>query len=522
MSTNILTPTPPTSATEALALELRGVHKSFASVEVLKGVDLLLGKGKILALLGENGAGKTTLMNILGGVLAADSGRILIDGAETAVRSPAAAREHGIAFVHQELNVVNDLKVYENVFLGEELRKSFSLDVKRMIARTAEILERLEVDIDPCAKVSRLDASYKQVVEIAGALQKEAKIIIFDEPTSALTNVEIDVLFGVMRTLKKHGASMIFISHKLNEVLEICDSYLVMRDGMAVAHDRVRQPDGKTVATAELAKHMVGKTVLNHVAACDVTPGGIVLEARGLGDGKHFFDIDFQVRRHEIVGLTGLLGDGRSELARCLFGCRKTYDGSILVDGKAVRVASETAAKNLGIGYIPGNRKENGIIPLMSVKHNFSLAYIRDFTRYKVIQNRRETAACLKSVADLNTKTADINNRITSLSGGNQQKVVLAKWLQADLKVLLLDNPTQGVDVGAKADIYGIIAALARAGLALVVVSSEAQEIMCLCDRVYVMHQGRISGMLERRDMSEDKIMLLATTPGEERTRCDQ
>jgi len=495
-------------------LEMKNITKSFSGVSVLKNIDLSARKGEILALLGENGAGKTTLMNILGGVLQADKGQIFLEGSPADIKDTADAKKYGIAFVHQELNVVNHLRVYENIFLGSEIKKGPMLNQKEMAARSAEILSRLNVTINPSAWVSSLDASYKQVVEIAGALQKNAKLLIMDEPTTALSSVEIETLFNTMRSLKSHGITIIFISHKLGEVLEICDSYCVMRDGGVVARADVVREGADRTTPAQLAMYMVGRRVSEEAVLSGGKPGKEVLRVESLGDGRRFSNINFTVHASEIVGFTGLIGDGRSEMAQCIFGCLRNYHGRIFMNGKVERINSQSKAKRLGIGYIPQNRKENGIFPSTTVKHNISIIAIQNFIRAFIINGRKETEACLKSVKNLNIKAADINNLIVSLSGGNQQKVVLAKWLETDLDLIIFDNPTQGVDVGAKAEIYAIIANLARDGMAVMVLSTEAQEIMRICDRVYVMYQGNINGKLERNEMTEDKIMLMATTPG--------
>lgn len=490
-----------------MALSMRQIVKSFDANRVLKGVDFSVGAGEIRALIGENGAGKSTLMNILGGVLQADSGSIEINGKEAGFTKPKDAIDAGIAFIHQELNLVNDLNVYENLFIGRELRKKNGLlDHAEMARQTREVLLRLEIEIDPRTMLSELDASYKQIVEIARALLMKATTIIMDEPTTSLTDVEIARVFKMMRTLREQGVSLVFISHKLKEILEVCDTYTVLRDGEVVMQGNVAD-----VTELDLARHMVGHDVRTEKLSRKMNIGGEALRVEKLSRGRDFENISFTLRAGEILGFTGLLGDGRSELFTSVFGATPDYTGNIYVDGKKMHMRSTTAAYRAGLGYVPRNRKENGIIRDMSILHNGSIVTYGKIRKGMWIDHKKEKANMEKNRAELSIKMGAMDDLITSLSGGNQQKVVLAKWLSAAPKVLIFDNPTQGVDVGAKEEIYDIILRLAENGVGIVILSSEAQEIIRLCDRTVVMYHGREQGVLEADEMTEGNIMVLAT-----------
>ena len=489
-----------------MALSMIGIEKSFGANNVLKGVDFSVGNGEIRALIGENGAGKSTLMNILGGVLQPNKGEIRIDGNTVTFSVPRDSMDAGIAFIHQELNLVNDLNIYENLFLGRELKKGLKLDKKTMIARAAEVLKKLNVDLDPCEPLSSLDASYKQIIEIARALLFNARTIIMDEPTTSLTEVEIERVFEMMRTVKQQGVSMVFISHKLGEILTICDTFTVLRDG-----EVAQQGSIEGVTERDLARWMVGHEVRTEKLQRRMNIGREVLRVEHLSSERVFEDVSFSLKSGEILGFTGLLGDGRSELFQAVFGVNPDYTGSISVDGKSVKFKSTTQAYAAGLGYVPRNRKENGIIKDMSVLENASIVTYDLFSRAGVIQHAKVRSNMETRVKELSIKVDDIDLPITSLSGGNQQKVVLAKWLSAEPKVLIFDNPTQGVDVGAKEDIYDIILKLAEQGVAVVILSSEAQEIIRLCDRALVMYHGQVRGELSDKQLNEHDVMLLAT-----------
>ena len=488
-------------------LSMKKIVKSFGANDVLKSVDFSLGEGEICALLGENGAGKSTLMNILGGVLQPDSGTIELDGKPVSFAGPAQSLGAGIAFIHQELNLINDLPVYENMFIGRELKKrSGFLDHAAMYQKTKELFERMGLDIDPGAMVSTLDASFKQIVEIARALMMNASIIIMDEPTTSLTDPEIERVFDMLRTLRRQRVGVVFISHKLREVMEICDRYTVLRDGVMVASGFV-----KDTSTAELARHMVGHEVTSRRRESRGRLGAEVLRLEKLTQEPHFRNVSLSVRAGEVLGVTGLLGDGRSELFRAVFGAQGHYEGQIYLHGNAVTMHSTQQALSLGIGYLPRNRKENGIIKDMDILENGSIVTLPRLTRFGLIDRKRQMAEFGRQKESLRIKMGRETDPISSLSGGNQQKVVLAKWLSANPSLLILDNPTQGVDVGAKEEIYEIIQRLADGGVAVVVLCSEAQEIIRLCDRALVMYHGTVQAEVSGVTMNEHEMMRLAT-----------
>lgn len=492
-------------------LEMKGIKKIFDAIAALKSVNFTLNKGEIHALIGENGAGKTTLMNVLGGVIEPDEGEIIFFQKPIKIRNPYESKALGIAFIHQELNVINDLMVYENLFLGSEIMTRWgSLNTKAMQAKTKEILDIMQVKLDPRSMVRNLDTSYKQVVEIAKALLMNAKIIIMDEPTTSLTNVEIEHFFDVIRTLKNNGVSLIFISHKLQEIVTVCDTYTVLRNGEVVADGKIYYGEN-IVSVTELARYMVGRDMLSTDTYKQHQTGEVVLDVKNLTSANEFRNVSFQLRRGEIAGFTGLLGDGRSELAQCIFGCRNNYSGEIRVKGKLCNINHPQKALSQGIGYIPRNRKENGIIKDLSIIENITIVTLNNYSKFQIINHKREKKDSAKVIKSLNIKISKMENLITSLSGGNQQKVVLAKWLEANPDILICDNPTQGVDVGAKNEIYNIIMELALQGIAIIVMSSEPQEIFRICDRAYIMYHGDIRGVLERDEITEENIMLLST-----------
>lgn len=490
-----------------MTLEMRDICKAFGANIVLRSVSLSLKEGEICALLGENGAGKSTLMNILGGVLPADSGSIIIDGKEVSFATPAESLNAGIAFIHQELNLINDLPIYENMFIGRELRtKGGLLDLNTMIKKTQEVFDQMDIQMDPRTMVRELDASYKQIVEIARALMMNASIIIMDEPTTSLTEPEIQRVFEMMRMLQKKGVGIIFISHKLQEVLDICTHYTVLRDGVMVSTGNTAQ------ATIDsLAHDMVGHDVRTESLSRKAKLGGSVLRAEKLSSQKDFRDISFEVRAGEVLGFTGLLGDGRSELFLDIFGAGGKYTGQVFLEDKPVRIANTTKALHHGVAYVPRNRKENGIIKDMDILENGSIVTWPTIAHLGFINRKKQRDNFERQAKDLHIKMGASTDSILSLSGGNQQKVVLAKWLSSNPKVLVLDNPTQGVDVGAKEEIYDIILRLADNGVAVIVLSSEAQEIIRVCNRALVMYHGALQGEVEGSTMNEHDIMKLAT-----------
>ncbi|MEQ6389980.1 sugar ABC transporter ATP-binding protein [Bacillaceae bacterium S4-13-58] len=490
-----------------MIIEMKNIRKSFGSNDVLKDVSFTLQGGEICALLGENGAGKSTLMNILGGVHSMDEGSIVVDGKIMNFTNPAQSQEAGIAFIHQELNLINDLPIYENMFIGRELKtRRGSLDLEAMIKKTEDIFRQMDVDLDPKKMVRDLDSSYKQIVEICRAMMTNASIIIMDEPTTALTDQEIERVFHMMKTLKQYNVGIVFISHKLNEVMKVCDRYLVLRDGILVAEGTVQE-----VTTREIAHYMVGHDVRTDSLRRKKEAGNEVLRVENLTFDPNFRDISFSVHAGEILGVTGLLGDGRSELFQSIFGADQISSGKIFLNGKEVTIRSTTQAIKEGIAYLPRNRKENAIIKDMNIIENASIATWPKFSKKGIINREKHEKTFEEQRSALRLKMGEITDSIASLSGGNQQKVVLAKWLAANPQLLILDNPTQGVDVGAKEDIYDIILELANENIAVVVLSSEAHEIIRVCDRSLVMYHGIIQGEVAGEAMNEHNIMSLAT-----------
>lgn len=489
-------------------LKMEGISKSFGSNLVLDKVSFEIEGGEIKALLGENGAGKSTLMNILGGVIDKNEGHVFLDGKEVVFSNPKDAMDSGIAFIHQELNLINDLAIYENLFIGREKKKNKCfLDHKSMQEEGAAVFERMGIDLDVRAMVRDLDASYKQIVEIMRAMMMNARLIIMDEPTTSLTDPEIERVFSFMRRLKSEGVAIIFISHKLNEVMSICDSYTVLRDGHMVANGSV-----KSVTTSEIASMMVGHAIdaKNRVKKSESKEE--VLRVESVSDGRHFDNISFSLYKGEVLGFTGLLGDGRSELFLSLFGDGRAYKGKMFLNGKEKRMKNTSQAVDEGIAYVPRNRKENGIIKDLSILENGSLVTLSRNRKFHLFIDKEKTEKDFEEQKkNLRIKMERNEDLITSLSGGNQQKVVLAKWLSSSPHVLVLDNPTQGVDVGAKEDIYEIIAELAEKGVSVIVLSSEAQEIMRVCSRCFVLYHGKMMGELEGDQINENTIMKLAT-----------
>ena len=488
-------------------LEMKGIHKAFSGVHALKGVDFTLEEGEIHALLGENGAGKSTLMNILGGVFPADSGDILLSGNKVQIASPQDSKGLGISFIHQELNLIPDLMVYENLFLGSELITRYrTVDTNQMIKEAERVMEMIGVQLDPKALVGDLDSSLKQVIEIGKALLQESNIIIMDEPTTSLTDKEITSIFQVIRTLRDKGVSIIFISHKLKEVIQLCDRYTVLRDGELSSAGYIRDTDEE-----QLAQAMVGKDLSHQKVYRQRTFGQAVLEVKELGSGHVCKGVSFTLRKGEVLGITGLSGAGHSEMVECLIGYRKKETGTIFIHGKEVHIRHPKQALARGVGLVPKNRKENAIIKDLSILENFSLPSLGKLLRAGMIQEKLELKRYLAHKKQINIKANDPSLPITSLSGGNQQKVILAKWLEADADIIVLDNPTQGVDVGAKSEIYQLIMALAGEGKSFIVLSSEIPEILKLCDRVIVMYQGEMTACLDREEATEGRIMMYAT-----------
>jgi ABC-type sugar transport system ATPase subunit len=494
-----------------MLLDMKKISMNFDSVAALKEVDFTLEKGEIHGLLGENGAGKSTLMNILGGVLKPTSGEVFLEDNKLEDLDERKASKLGIRFIHQELNLVNDLTVQENLFLGEEITTKLGLlDRQEMIDRSGEILKKTKVDIDPRTMVSDLDTSYKQLVEIAKALLFQSKIIIMDEPTTALTDEEIKNLFEIMRNLKAQGVSIIYISHKMPELFEICDRFTVLRDGKLVSSGFF-----KDINVAKATELLVGQHITDEIMK-DSHAEGTMLIAEHLSCDNFFADVSFELKRGEVLVFTGLQGDGRGELAEALFGARKLSGGIIRMEGKELNLASIKKVMQSGIGMIQRNRKERSIIRDMSILDNLAVAKNVSEDKYLLINQKSQYKILEECKELLNLKVADPNNEITYLSGGNQQKVIISRWLSLRSKVYIFDNPTQGVDVGAKFEIYKLINDLVKQKVSIILFTSEYPEIQKVGDRCIVMYKGKINAVLDRKEFSENRIMYYAIGANEQ------
>ncbi len=491
-----------------MRLEMKGISKSFGAVKALKNVDFSLSAGEIHGLLGENGAGKTTLMNILSGAFPPDEGKIIIDGKEIADMSPRKSSSMGIRFIHQELSLCNDLKVYQNMFLGEERRKGLFVDRESERKRAKEVLASLNLDIDPDKYVSQLETAEKQLVEIARALIFDSQLIIMDEPTTALSPKEISELFKIVLILKKQGVSFIYISHKMPEIFEICDKYTVLRDGEFIETGFIKDIDQKKATELLIGKSFTSQ-VVKDMYKSNISDD-VVLDVDGISSST-FHDVSFKVKRGEVVVVTGLQGSGTDELATALFGASGIEKGEIRTKKGPISSKSIRSSMRKGVGMIPRNRKERGIIPDLTISKNASLAYYTALDKNFFIAKKDELLRFEKIRESLDIKVGSPENPITSLSGGNQQKVILGKWLNIDCDVYIMDNPTQGIDVGAKYAIYNLINQIAEEGKALVVFTNEYPEMIRVADRVIVLYKGRIAHEFDRKSLSEEGVMAYST-----------
>jgi len=500
-------------STSTPILEMTGISKRFPGVVALDQVSLTVDSAEVVALIGENGAGKSTLMKILGGAINPDSGQICIDGTEVDIRSPREASAFGIEFIHQELSVLDNLDVAANIFLRREPTKAGFLkliDRKRIHQEADELLRKLGLDISSRTPLGRLPLAHQQLVEIARSLSAGARIIIMDEPTSSLTLTETRRLLEIVRELKGDGVSVIYISHRLHEVEEIADRTVVLRDGK----------NAGTIERSELThdvmvRKMVGRD-LNEMFKTETTPPqkttGDGFVVNGLRTQRYpHHSISFTVARGEVLGFAGLVGAGRSEVARSIFGVDEPIAASISLAGRTLQIKTSKDAISHGVYLVPEDRRATGLIVDFNVRENITLPNLLNYSTAKIISSTRETAAAVQAVKSINIKTPSPEMRAANLSGGNQQKVVLARWLACSPKVLIFDEPTRGIDVGAKAEIYGLIRRLANDGVSVIVISSEMEEVLGISDRIAVMHEGRITGILERSQFTEEAVMYLAT-----------
>ena len=487
-------------------LTMRGIRKSFGSVLVLKDMNLDVRDGEIHALVGENGAGKSTLMNILGGVIPRDAGEILVDGRPVEISKVRDAERAGIALIHQELSALPNMTIAENIFLGIEPRTRLGLVDSRAMNRSAsEALDRLGLNLDPRTTAGELGVGQLQLVEVAKALIRDARLIVMDEPTSALSERETERLFSVMRSLKSEGVSFVYISHRLEELFSICDRLTVLRDGEFVGS----APIGE-LSLDRIVAMMVGREIGDRFPPKTNRPGPVVLEVRDLGRGNDFEGVSFRLRQGEILGVSGLMGAGRTELVRALFGAEPAERGEILLDGRAARIRSPREAMALGMALVTEDRKLDGLFLSFGVDFNIGAASFPALAAFGVVSPSRIFSYADRMAKAMQVKSPSLASPASSLSGGNQQKVVLSKWLGRKPRILVLDEPTRGVDVGAKREIYEVIDRLAAEGVAVLMVSSELPEIVGMSDRVLVMRNGKSVGLLET-DFTQERIMSLAT-----------
>ena len=484
-------------------LRLEGIVKSFPGVRALRGVSFDVRPGEVHALLGENGAGKSTLIKVMSGVHRPDEGRMEVDGRPVDFGSPQEAQAAGIAAIYQELLLFPELSVAENVFMGHAPRLSWGgIDWDQTRARTAEILQSLDIhDLDPDAPVGALSVGNRQRVEIAKALSMNARVLIMDEPTAALTEADVERLFGIVRRLRERGVGIIYISHRLVEIFDLADRVTVLRDGEYVGTHAV-----KDVTEPQLISMMVGRTIDQLYPHRTANPGKVVLEARNVAYPGTVEEASLTLRAGEIVGLAGLVGSGRSELAQILFGVTPASAGQILVDGQPVTIKSPADAKRLGIAYVPEDRGTQGLIRPMRIRHNVSLAVLKELARFFFIDRGREQELARRDIERFKIRASSMDQVVGKLSGGNQQKVVLAKWLATRPRILILDEPTRGIDVGAKAEIHKIMSELAAQGMAVLMISSELPEVLGMSDRVLVMREGRIVAGFDRAEATQERI----------------
>lgn len=501
---------------EKYAVDMKNIVKKFFGVTVLENVSLQISRGEIHALIGENGAGKSTLMNILSGIFPYHSydGEVYVEGKKPKLNSPKDANKEGIVMVHQELALIPELSVAENMFLGNLPMKNGAVDWKKAYRNAEDTLKSLALEMDVHMKVKYLSIGQQQLVEIAKAIMLGGRIMILDEPTAPLTGREINQLFKILRELREQGITIIYISHRLEEIFELTDRVTVMRDGKVIKSLRTRQ-----VSQDELVTYMIGREMKDYYPKEVITPGQMILKIENYSvahpaytNKKIVDDVNLEFKSGEIVGIAGLLGAGRTELMSAVIGMYpKKGNGKVTIEGKVVQFKNAGQAIKSGVGYVTEDRKGSGLILRQTICFNSSLAALDRTMKYRCLSRKKETAMVQELADKLNIKTTNIHNKVSSLSGGNQQKVVLAKWIATLPRILILDEPTRGVDVGAKYEIYNIMKELAKAGVCVIMISSELPEIIGMSDRVYVMHEGKIAGQLAKKELSEEQIMKYAT-----------
>lgn len=470
------------------------------------GVDFTVGEGEIHALVGENGAGKSTLMNILSGVLAKDNGDILVDGKSVDITDTNIAKDLGISFIHQELSDWPELSVMDNIFMNNELRKGIFLDRNTMRKRCKELLANFDLDIDPDTKVSKLSVGQRQMMEIAKANLNKVNLLILDEPTSALTNNEIDKLFKLIKKLRDQNVSMIYISHRMEEIFALTNKITVMRDGKSVAVLDTNETNEK-----EVVSHMVGRDIGDFYPEMDADISNTKIELKNFTRKGYYEDINIHAKKGEVLGISGLMGAGRTEIMRSLFGLDPKDSGEVFIDGQKVEIANPIDAIKNKIGFVTENRQEEGLVLDESIRENISLLNFDKFCKNSFIDNKDENKLSDGLVDSFRVKTQSSETKVKDLSGGNQQKVVFAKWYAIGPEILILDEPTKGVDVGAKREIYDLIKDLTEKGVCVILISSDLPELLSLSNRIYVICEGKVQGEILSEDCDQEKIMTLAT-----------
>ena len=484
---------------------MRGIVKEFSGVRVLDGVSFQLSRGSVHALMGENGAGKSTLMKILCGIYPATEGEIFMDGKATEIHSPIDAKRLGIAMIHQELSAFHELTVAANMFMNREYKRFGLLDEARMNRAAAEILADLNINIDPRVKMRSLSVAEMQLVEIAKAVSTDAEIIIMDEPTSALTEAEVANLYDTVRDLKSRGKAIVYISHKIEEIFAIADEITVLRDGEFVSHDKIAAFDHD-----KLISLMVGRTLDQQFHKTKHDFGKVLLRVENLSRSGEFKDVSFEVHAGEVLGFAGLIGAGRTEVVETVFGLQRADGGEIYVEGERVSIRSPGDAIRYGLALVSEDRKNVGLNLVGSVNENITMANLEKYCKFGVISSGSEKRACDELIEMLSVKTHSRDTLVNALSGGNQQKVILARWMSTRPKILILDEPTKGIDVGAKAEIYRLIDEFAAEGGCVIMVSSEMPEILGMSDRIAVMHEGDLVAVFDRGEATQEKLLTAA------------
>lgn len=489
-----------------MKIEMKDIYKSFGKNDVLKGVDFTLNEGEIHALVGENGAGKSTLMNILSGVLPKDKGEILIDGKKVEINNTNDAKKYGISFIHQELSDWPDLTVMDNIFMNNEIRKGIFLDKESMRKKSIELLKKFDLDIDPDIKVSKLSVGQRQMMEIAKANLNKVNVLILDEPTSALTNNEIEKLFKLIKILRDQKVSMIYISHRMEEIFSFTNKITVMRDGKSVSLMNTNKTCEKEVVSA-----MVGRDIGDFYPQMDAEISDVKIEIKDFSRKGYFENINIKAKKGEVLGISGLMGAGRTEIMRSVFGLDPKDKGEVFIDGKKVVINKPIDAIKNKIGFVTENRQEEGLILDESIRENISLLNFEKFSKNSFIDKNKEKNLSNSLVDSFKVKTQSSESKVSDLSGGNQQKVVFAKWYAINPEILILDEPTKGVDVGAKREIYDLIKDLTKKGVSIILISSDLPELLSLSNRIYVIYEGKMQGEISSDNASQEKVMTLAT-----------